>query len=319
VWCRRERELFDYLRDSDDFLQGRHIIQLDESQLPLLDSTIASGSPSIAPSAFLVGTGKFPQASPVFILYPFEAWESKLLAVAAAVRLICLKFRDLELTAFVCSYLAQGILTRKEIPPITNHPNGWAPIALLFQNFQREWGDKPDSFPLAIDAGLRSQQEIDRDLASANSLVDLSDGLIDQVAALAALEWNRTIVPSLIEDQQHGSFFAVDYRRLSVESWRSMECMVIQGLSRVHTSVPVWILQRDDQRVDDWPGMGLNPIFTQHVAYQWSWMQGLYQENWWPDIYREDSKLAFSQKLIAACASTRGRNASYMSERIMEL
>jgi hypothetical protein len=311
VWCRRERELFDYLRDSDDFFHGRHVIQMDEAQLPLLDATIASDTMSISLPSLMVGKGKFPPISPVFILYPFEAWESKLLAIAAAVRLIFLKMRELELTALLCRYLAEGKLPPAEISPFTNHPDGWTSIAALFQEFQHDWGDTPTGFPLTVDAGLRSQEEMDRDLASADSLIDLSDGLVDQVAALAALEWNRTMVPSLVGNYRYGSFFAVDYRRLTEAAWRTAECMVIQGVSRVRTSVPVWILQRDDQRIDEWPGMGMNPIFTQHVVGQCDWMQGLLQEPWWPDIYRTDCKLAFSNKLIAACAATKNRNPSF--------
>jgi hypothetical protein len=47
---------------------------------------------------------------------------------------------------------------------------------------------------------------------------------------------------------------------------------VIRGVNRVQTSVPLWILQRADQRVDEWPGIGDNPIFTQHFDKQWNWM-----------------------------------------------
>jgi hypothetical protein len=148
---------------------------------------------------------------------------------------------------------------------------------------------------------------MDRDLASAQLLVDLSDGLVDQVAALAALEWNRTVLPSLIGNYRYGSFVAVDYRRLTQEAWRTDECMVIQGVNRVRTSVPLWILQRADQRVDEWPGIGTNPIFTQHLANQWHWMLELLQEPEWPEVYRTDCKLAFSDKLNAACAATKGR------------
>jgi hypothetical protein len=194
---------------------------------------------------------------------------------------------------------------------LTNHPDGWASIASLLQEFQRDWGDAPTDFPLTVDAELRTQEEMDRDLASADSLIDLSDGLVNQAAALAALEWNRTIVPSLIGNYRYGSFFAVDYRRVTKEAWHTDEFMVIQGVNRVRTSVPVWILQRDDQRVDEWPGMGTNPIFTQHLADQWTWMQELLQEPEWPEVYRTDCKLAFSDKLIAACAATKARDSSY--------
>jgi len=147
-------------------------------------------------------------------------------------------------------------------------------------------------------------------------LTDLSDGLVDQAAALAALEWNRTVVPSLIGDYRYGSFFAVDYRRITQERWRTDECMVIRGVGRVRTSVPLWILQSADQRVDEWPGFGANPIFTQHVAKQWSWMNELLQEPEWPEVYRKECGLTFSQKLTAACAATKNRGSSHYKGKI---
>jgi hypothetical protein len=311
-WCRREGELFDYLRDSDDFLHGRYVIEMNEAQLPAIDTAI----PIDSEPTILAKKGNFPPRTYVFIVYPIEAWESKLLASAAAVRFIFLQLRDAGLTAFVCQHLARGNLPPPEVPPLTNHPDRWAPIATLFQEFQRDWGNNPAEFPITVDAKLHSEEEIDRDLASSELLIDLSDGLVDQVAALAALEWNRTVLPSLIANYRYGSFCAVDYRRLTQESWRTDECMVIRGANRVFTSVPLWILQRADQRVDEWPGIGTNPIFTQHQANQWHWMWELLQPPEWPDIYRTDCKLAFSAKLTTACAATKTRDSSYYRGKV---
>jgi hypothetical protein len=83
--------------------------------------------------------------------------------------------------------------------------------------------------------------------------------------------------------------------------------MVIRGVNRLHTFVPLWILQRADQNVDEWPGIGTNPIFTQHVEKQWSWMWELLDELQWPERFRKDSKLLFAPKLAAACAATKTR------------
>jgi hypothetical protein len=80
--------------------------------------------------------------------------------------------------------------------------------------------------------------------------------------------------------------------------------------------VPLWILQRADQRVDEWPGMGTHPIFTEHLAGQWHWMMELLQQPGWPEVYRMDCKIAFSDKLIAACAATKTRDSSYYAGKI---
>ena len=40
VWCRREREIFEYLRDQQDFLDGRFFIELPQSNLNDLDVVI---------------------------------------------------------------------------------------------------------------------------------------------------------------------------------------------------------------------------------------------------------------------------------------
>jgi hypothetical protein len=47
-------------------------------------------------------------------------------------------------------------------------------------------------------------------------------------------------------------------------------------------SVPFWFLQGEGQRVDEWRGMGVNPVFTQYVPGQWDWMLQLLDEPAWP-------------------------------------
>ena len=140
---------------------------------------------------------------------------------------------------------------------------------------------------------------------------------MDQPAAFAALEWNRTIAPALIGNGKYGRFFALDYRRITPEALGSDEHMVIRGISHVRTCSPVWILQRADQRVDEWPGFGANPIFTQYLDNQWDWMLEQLDAVDWPDLYRKESKLVFAPKLSAACAATATRNSSYYQGKIL--
>jgi hypothetical protein len=311
-WCRREHEIFGYLCEHDDFLKGRRVVEIPDAHLHLLDAMI----PSNPTERSFAKPGQFPPSTTVFMLYPFEPWECRLLACAAAVRLIFKRVRDVELTALLCQHLARGLLPPSEIVPLTNHADGWSPIVALFQAFQHEWGDKDDVFPLAPGSAHGSPEELERDNDAVESLIDLSDGLVDQPAVLAALEWNRTVVPSLIGNHRYGSFFAIDYRQITQESSRIDEYMVIRGVARVRTSVPLWVLQSANQRVDEWPGFGTNPIFTQHVAKQWGWMQELLQEPEWPEVYRKECGLTFSRKLAAACAATKNRDSSYYKGKV---
>jgi hypothetical protein len=136
-WCCREREMFDYLCEYDDFLEGRRVAEIPEAHLPLLDAMIPS-SPAAHP-----WFRDFPPQTSVFMLYPFDAWECRLLACAAAVRFIFMRGRDVEFTALLCRYLAEGRVPPAEIAevaPLTNHVDGWPPIVALFQAFQHEWG-----------------------------------------------------------------------------------------------------------------------------------------------------------------------------------
>jgi hypothetical protein len=311
-WCRREHEIFDYLCEEDDFLRGRRVVELEASQLFLLDAQLPPGAADA--EVGFSKPGEFPPWTTVFIVYPFEAWECRLLACAAIVRMLFLQVRKAVDTAVICHLLSQGQLP--SAPPLTNHPDGWVPIAALLRDFAQEWSDNPNVFPMVIDEEQYTLDDIKRDVDCARMLIDLSDGRIDQPAAFAALEWNRTIVPAQIGNFKYGQFFAIDYRRIDPERWRSDEYMVIRGVNRVHTAAPVWILQRADQRVDEWPGIGTNPIFTQHVENQWRWMGELLDEVGWPESYRTTSKLVFAPKLAAACAATKTRGAEYYRGKV---
>jgi hypothetical protein len=314
VWCRRERELFEYLRE-DDFLDGRHLIEMPLSALASLDAAIPAtdaedqGVPS--------GRGQFPRMTTVFTLFPFEPWENRLLACAAAVRILFLRLQDPDLTRIACMRLANGTVPPREFAPLTNHPAGWSSVMELFASFHRDWADSADRFPLAVIADGPAPEDLVRDLDSVGDIVDLGDGVIDEVAVLAALEWNRTVLPGLVGDHRYGSFFSIDLRHLTHERWAGDEAfMVIRGVTRVRTVVPLWLLQRDGQRVDEWPGMGTNPVFTSHVEGQWNWMMELLAEPEWPASFQAESGLRFSDKLATACAATRQRGQAYYQGKI---
>jgi hypothetical protein len=316
VWCRREHELFDYLRDEDDFLDGRYLIELPQTRVGSLGDLVATPYDEDHGSK----QGQFPRITMVFKLFPFEAWENQLLACVAAVRLIFMRMEDPELTKAVCLRLAKGFLPPKTFEPLTDHPDGWLSIIMLFERFQDQWGDNAEDFPITVVPDNYDAIELGRDIESLSTIIDLSDGACDQVDVLAAFEWNRTIVPALVGDNRYGNFFCVDYRNLTEEDWaRQQSHMVIRGVNRIRTAVPLWYLQTADQRVDEWSGMGTSPVFTQYVAGQWSWMWETLLEPEWPANFQGDCKLQFSQKLLVACAATRERGDSYYQDKINSL
>jgi hypothetical protein len=280
VWCRREREILEYLR-VDDFLPERYLIEVQEAQLPILDDALPSDT---ADATNLFTRSRFPHPTPVFRLFPYEPWECRLLACAAAVRFTFLKLRDRDLTEKTCRLLAGGVLLPSGVlPPLTNHPAGWRPIAELFTALHRDWSDEDGRFPIRMPAGEYTAEDFEKEIQLADTIMDLSDGLIDEPSVLAAYEWNRTIVPALIGNNKYGSSFSIDFRHASPEHWATDESgMVIRGIGRVRTSVPLWFLQSAEQRVDEWIGIGKSPVLTLHVPNQWDWMMDLLDEVGWP-------------------------------------
>jgi hypothetical protein len=309
-WCRRERELFEYLKQ-DDFLDGRYLIELPQPQVASLDAALpaqatAEGSP-------LFKIGGFPRLTSVFRLFPYEPWEAKLLACAAAVRILFLRLLDRDLTRTACLRLALGSVPPSGFPPLTNHPDGWSSVMRLLADFHRDWADNIDTFPLAMLVEKYTPEELQRELDYEDTITDLSDGSIDQPAVLAAFEWNRTIVPALIGNHKYGSFFMVDFREFTYQQWAQEEAfMVIRGANRIRTSIPLWFLQHDQQRVDEWPAIGQNPVLTKHVPKQWDWMQWeILLAPQWPADIQVWSGLQFSEKLASACAATKQRGREY--------
>ena len=316
VWCLREQELFEYLRDEDDFLDGRYLLELPPSQVHRLDLLVPAEDHPQGPSS-LQTPGRFPRPTTVFTLYPYEAWENRLLACVAAVRMIALRLVDPELVRMACLRLASGARPPPGFEPLTNHPGGWSSVMELFADFQRQWGDGADDFPLTVDREEYARAEVERDLRCLDTIQDLRDGTRAERDVLAAWEWHRTVLPTLVADHRYGAFFAIDYRRLTEESWaRGDELMVIRGTNGIRTSVPLWFLQGEGQRVDEWKGMGMRPVFTQHASEQWSWMWELLQEPEWPANFHRSCKLRFSNKLAAACAATSTRGRDYYRGKV---
>jgi hypothetical protein len=116
----------------------------------------------------------------------------------------------------------------------------------------------------------------------------------------------------MIGNYKYGSFFSIDFRDVNPQEWATDESrMVIRGVNRVQTSVPLWFLQSAEQRVDEWTGIGKNPVLTLHVPNQWDWMMDLLDEAAWPADFIVESGLEYSEKLTAACTATKLRDNAY--------
>ena len=59
-----------------------------------------------------------------------------------------------------------------------------------------------------------SPAEMIADIDRLNTIIDLSDGLFDEADVLAAFEWHRTVLPSVIGNHKYGSFFTIDYSQV---------------------------------------------------------------------------------------------------------
>ena len=107
-------------------------------------------------------------------------------------------------------------------------------------------------------------------------------------------------------------------RRLTEDNWANEErFMVIRGLNRIRTSIPLWFLQRKGQRVDEWKGMGRKSGFYSNTCRDsgigcWSFSTLRHgQLN-----SRKTPNSAFRNKLLDACEATKERGNDYYQGKI---
>lgn len=307
VWCRRESELIQYLIDHNDFLQFRRVIDLEEKEIGTIDEMIL-GQPNDMGG---INPLRFPPLTTVFVLYPLDPWENWMLAGVAAVRLLANNLGgDTTLTQEISYWLATGHGIPEEINPPTNHPDGWDAFIIIFKKVYEYWGDGKDQFPITFEN--YSEEELQKDALEFDNVLDLSDGKKEFADVLAAFEYNRTLITSLIGNKKYGEYFVVDYRDITSDTYAMDEqFMIIRGLERIRMSIPIWSLQEANQSIDEWEGMGERPIFTQHTDKQWSWMMEMLLEPQWPARFEGDANVRFNKALKEQCKATTTRDSYY--------
>jgi hypothetical protein len=270
IWCRRERELTDYLLNESDFLTQRWLIDIDQSALPLLDEIVAAWDAK-NPGAIRIQQ-EFPPLTEICSPSPMPAWEARMLRASAALRMIHAFIPDA--TTQVVHTLAQHLQRGHELPgpAPTNNPDGWDAYGVIFREASEMIGSGdelavrlPDSYG---DAGRQI------DLEMGQRIPDLQTGVPSLRDVLVAMEWLRVEYPQFL-DRRRGDFMAINCQRLSQEQWETRdEVSLHRGLAamRARLPVPLWIIQRADQNVDTWPLMGEVPVFTEHVEAQFGWM-----------------------------------------------
>jgi len=263
-WCRRESELLDYLVERCDFMRNRHLIDAAESDATNLDGLLAEPSHTLSPWPV-----------PVRLIRPplLNDAQAALLSAAGAVRLIgAAAGGEVEAVRQTIAALRRG--SHPALPCLTNNAGGWRDYMDLLRAVPSGTAQAIDDGRLVIsDQADRASQLRFPELAK--NLPDFGDPRVPALGDhLAAFEWLLVEEESLLHEYA-GSGFVVDCRHLSREHWeRSPAYTLHRGLTSAATSVPVWFLQSAPERVDRWPIIGdFRPIFTEHFAGQFSWMQ----------------------------------------------
>ena len=133
-WCRREHEMFQYLVEHGDFLEGRAIVDIGADQLAELDvslfedTTARGGSSRMKP--FSAPKKEFPPSSLVLVGNVPLAIDVAILRAAGALQLINALVQNPVLANEVASRAAAGDDIDIEAP--TNNPDGWAAYGGIF-------------------------------------------------------------------------------------------------------------------------------------------------------------------------------------------
>jgi hypothetical protein len=302
VWCRRELELTDYILKHSDFLSGRWIIDIEQSELRRLDTIVEVWKDPNAEES-LSKLPEFPPITEVCSPSPMPVWEARMLRASAALRMIHAFLPTA--TPELVNKLALLLKTGTELPGIapTNNPDGWHAYGEIF----REAGDlinaAADELAIRLpDSYNQSDREVD--LQIGQNIPDLQTGSPSLRDVLVAMEWLRVEFPQYLE-RKRGNFMAINCQRLSREVWENNEEVSLhRGLAAMRTRLPVplWIIQMAEQDVEDWPLIGEVPIFTEHLSAQFSWMlEASFDRRESQQRYPEDSGMILAPALAKKC------------------
>jgi hypothetical protein len=328
-WCRREHEMFQYLVDHADFVEGRAIIDIGADRLAELDAALFEDDAdrlaemSVAllegdtapsrPRRFPAPTGEFPPFSLVLLGAVPSDIDRAVLAAGGALRLIHALVRDPARANEIASHVTAGDDIGIEAP--TNNPGGWAEYGAVLRDLVAACPrDRPVKRPIAWRAGRRAPSapaplmvpgdysEIDEqiDRVSARQIPDLSSGSYRLCDVLAGFEWRRTVLEWFM-DEGFGDKAAVDVSESDAANWSEHpRFSVARGLLALNSFSPTWIIQRAGQSAHRWPGFNEQPVFTRHVDGQFSWMAPVTLAPSWLIYYMANSRLKIGPSLQAA-------------------
>jgi hypothetical protein len=318
-WCRRESEIFQYLIDHADFLDGRAIIDVGADKVAELDTSLFRGggapaSGSARAEAFPVPADEFPPFSLVLVGRLPSAIDLAILRAAGALRLVNLLVQDPVRANMVASDAAAGAAIDMEPP--TNNPDGWAAYGEVFRDLEAAvrppaQGKRPIVEKLRRRTAARQllslrvpddypAHEMQMDRMGALQIPDLSDGQYHLGDILAAWEWRRTVLEWFM-DENFGDKVIVDLVGFSAEEWNTLaNFSLARGLLALNSLSPTWIVQQAGQNAHLWSSFREQPIFTGHVDDQFSWLKPVIMDPSWLIYYLASAGLGIEPDLKAA-------------------
>ena len=322
-WCSREHEMFKYLVEHADFLEGRAIVDIGVDQLAQLDDSLFEdwvpridhpffSVPSSRTKPFLAPKGEFPPFSLVLVGNVPVGIDLAILRAAAALRLINALVRNPALANEIASRTAAGDDLEVEVP--TNNPDGWAAYGDVFRDLEALALHEPATRPIVEKLHRRSFRhslsllvpddysalDVQRDIANGEQIPDLRGGQYRFGDVLAALEWRRTVF-EWFRDEDFGDKVMVDVSGSNADEWTTLPHMsVARGLLNLNGFPPTWIMQRAGQNAHLWPGFREQPIFTRHVDEQFNWLKPVFLDPCWLIYYLANSGLRVESNLETA-------------------
>jgi hypothetical protein len=315
VWCRREQEVFQYLVDHSDFLEGRTVIDLSPEWLPQLDRFLVdTAEPDEYRSRIrtrdrrnVLASNEFPP--PAFALSAAVASELDLFILRAggALRLRNMFTKRPQITNELVQRLVQG----EEIggPPPTGNLDGWIAYATIFRDLidaVRRIVPSTVSHRFSPQAPLSLPDDYTErwyDKQITEQVPDLHNGRYNLADLAAALEW-QSVVLKLFIGLKVGDRVIVDVTATTAKDWMSSTAHSVgRGLIALNTFHATWILQNAGQAVDTWIASD-RPIFTQHYEDQFDWLFSVHLEPQWLLHYLAHSGLNANSELTAVGIAT---------------
>jgi hypothetical protein len=302
LWCRRERELTDYLLQSD-FMTSRWIVDLDQSELPRLDRVVDKWSDDDPTASTFTSLPEFPPLTEICSPKPMPAWEARMMRAGAGLRQMhrFLQPATSELVNKLALHLQNGLDLPGTAP--TNNPNGWREYGEIFREAAESSGTPLTDLAVRLPDDY-GELDTRRDLFDSQRIPDLQSGTPALRDILVAIEWLRVEYQQFVE-RNRGDFLAINCQAQTIETWTSSEEVSLhRGLAamRSRLPVPLWIIQLADQEVEHWPLIGEVPIFTEHVSAQFGWMlDAAFDRRDSQQRYAGDSGLILSPALAEQC------------------